>query len=169
MKNIILILGTIGLISLSCSKEEQAALVNTLLPEKFTATINDTAWSAVTRVTKKTEKGFSISGTSSSGAILDISTVGFDAKKYELSLDILDSAGLSATCAGVYKKSLTINTDDFYLAKKGDITITNINTTDKTISGTFNFKMFKVDYATDIIKDSVVISSGAFADIKYTE
>jgi hypothetical protein len=154
------------LIVLSCTKEEQKELVETVLPEKFSATINDTAWNAITRKTTQQAGQFLLIGTSTTGKVLQLSIFGSTAKTYSLNTSILDTNSASVQFAAVYKKSAT-QTLDAYYAKHGNIVVSEVNTTDQTISGTFEFTMFRASSNVFITTDSVVVTSGSFSDLKY--
>ncbi len=150
----------------SCSKEEQESVLNTVLPDKFTANIHDTTWSADVRKTTLTDNSIVLVGTSINASILEITIFGITPATYTLNTAIFDSAA-SAQTAALFKRSATTSITDVYVAKKGSVTITAVNYIQKTITGTFNFKAYKIRYSQQLIIDSLTISNGEFTDLKY--
>ena len=162
-------LGAVLMIVNSCTKESQDALVDTIFPDKMSATINDTAWTSVTRATTKQLNRFIINGVSTSGKTLNITINGSAKGTYNLNINVLTDT-LSANMSAFYKRSATTSINDIYYASRGSVTLSDVNTTDKVISGTFNMTMFKADTDNAFIKtDSVIVESGVFDGIKYIE
>jgi hypothetical protein len=158
---------SIGLISLclfACKKEE----VQKFIPEKFTATVNNEGWIAITRTIVLKNNQFYIIGISPSGTIVDLTTFGSEVKSYSLNLALFDTTR-SANCQALYKPSANVIDKDIYIGKQGNINITEINTKDKTLSATFDFKLYKINVADSIVLDSVILTNGNITSVKYTE
>jgi len=144
----------------SCKKEDAEEVSTYVAPSTtMTATVNDTAWSALTRVTKHytNTNVFVIVGTDTDGKVLTI-TIRGDQKGTYTSSTSLDS--LSAQVGAIWKPN-----SNEYLSNKGTVEITEIDTTDKKISGTFNFDVIN----TSDITDGFSVTSGKFSNLGYTE
>ncbi len=138
-----------------------------LLPEKMSATINDTSWRADLRKTTRESDRFIINGTSVDGQILNITIHGTTEKKYDLNTNTLDTTS-SVDFNAFFKRSAKISNDDIFYASKGTVELTEVNTNEETISGTFAFTMYKADSEQAFIKeDSVVVTNGKFTELRY--
>lgn len=146
----------------SCKKED------TLLAQKMTAKVNGTEWSAFTRATTIKNNKIHILGASSSGSVIELTTLGTDIKTYTLNLSLFDTTR-AAECEGLYKAGTSVNTSDMYIAKKGSITISTHNTKEKTVSGSFHLQVYKLNIADSLVLDSISITDGTFKELKYTE
>ncbi len=151
MKKLFYSLLTISML-LGCSKDEDKPKAS------MSAQINSVAWSAVTRVTVLTNQKFVITGTSLDGKSISITVSGATAGTYILGTG-------SIQCEAVYKKSLTATTEDTYAAITGRVVLTEVNTSAKEISGTFEFAVWNASLGTS----SISISGGSFENLKYTE
>ncbi len=144
---------------LSCKKDSK--LNDVINPTaSFTCKINGTNWSAITRVTRKEGNKFIITGTGSLGSdVLNITTFGIETGTYILSpLD--GKTEFSATFT-----MDTQNTDSLYQAVNGTVQLTMVDTVNKKISGTFQFRSSKVINPL-LIKE---VTNGSFSNLKYTE
>lgn len=117
----------------------------------MSATIDGTKWSTITRVTVQKEDNFIITGTSSSGEVLIITILGTDEGSYDVPLK----------CDAAYKESASVDLEDAAVATSGSVILSEVNTSDKKISGTFSFNILKDGNTMDI-------SSGVFNDLSYT-
>lgn len=129
-------------------------------PASMKATIDGTSWSSVTRVTKHiaSTKMFTIVGTSASGDVIDITIRGDEVGNYSSSTSI-DSA--SAQVGGIYKPDASAATTDFFVSTSGSVSITEIDESEQTISGTFSFTMSK-------LTETKSITNGEFKNLKYS-
>ena len=148
----ILFIAVLSVVLFSCSKDDDS-----ILTMKMSATIDNAEWSTITRVTVLTDKGFVITGTSLNGKSISITILGSTEGTYELSLT-------SMQFEAVYKESVSTTTEDAYLATSGKVVLTNVNTSSKEISGTFNFILKK-----SLTGSSVMVTEGTFTNLKYTE
>ncbi len=158
MKNVYLITIVVILIT-ACNKDSK---VNDIInpTASFTCKINGTTWTAITRVTRKESNKFIITGTGSLGNdVLNITTFGTEKKTYTL-MPIDGITEFSATFTND-----TQNTDSLYQAVTGTVVITSLDTVNKKISGTFQFRTSKVVNPL-IIKE---ITNGSFNNLTYTE
>lgn len=146
---IIGILLTSMLIFSACNKDD----ILELLPE-MSATIDGSEWKSITRITFQEDGKFNITGTSAPGETMNITVFGTTAGTYELSV-------LSPKCAAVYKESVETVLDDAYLAFSGSVDLSEVNSSNKTITGTFNFSVVS-------LTDTISITNGKFSGIKYT-
>lgn len=150
MKKIILLAIVItGL--LSCSKDD--GQINT----KMSALIDNVTWNSITRITVLRDGKFNIVGTSIDGKIIDISVFGNTPGTYSISASEVKFAGL-------YKESASASTDDIFVATSGEVVLTEVNTSAKEISGTFNMVLRR-----SLTGATVSISNGTFTKLKYTE
>jgi hypothetical protein len=165
-----LIIGLGVLYFSGCDEEDAGDVKDVLLPDKMSATVNDTAWKTGVRKSFKYEmlNQFIINATSLSGEVLNITIFGTEEDVYILNTDILDTTqSRGVKFAAVYKKSATPSSDDIYYAKKGEVEITEINTSDQQISGTFHFNMFRTSDSTFITSDTLSVKNGTFENLNY--
>lgn len=142
----------VSIILSSCSLEK---IIDELSPD-MTANIDGKAWQANAQYTQIESNTFIITGTTINGETLVITTFGTSEDVYELNLG-------SAGCAAVYKESAESSEDDTYIGATGTVVISSVNTTQKTINGTFTYTVVRG------IDDMITISDGQFKDLKYTE
>ncbi|MCX7863113.1 MAG: DUF6252 family protein [Bacteroidales bacterium] len=143
----------------SCKKDSK---INDIVnpTASFTCKINGTQWTAITRVTRKENNKFIITGTGSLGSdVLNITTFGIEKKTYTLS-PVDGKTEFSATFTND-----TQTTDSLYQALYGTVAITALDTVNKKISGTFQFRTSKIINPL-IIKE---ITNGSFNNLTYTE
>lgn len=160
MKNILILLSVaiLAIFTFSCDKEDVEDTVASLSDATMTATVNDTAWTTATRVTKLFDspvETFVITGTSLEGKIMAITIKGTEAKTYTTSTSI-DS--LSAQVGAAWRAN-----SKNYFSKNGTVQLTKVDKTNKKISGTFSFNMIST---TDL--EGFPVVSGTFKDLSYT-
>ena len=150
-----------ALMIVGCSKKDSNNISNILTAE-MGATIDGKAWNATLRETVKSSIGFVITGTQaklppelSSTVIITINGT----TKGTYSAELLTT---SKKCAATYTPDIVNNPSYSFGSISGSVIITEINTTNKTISGTFSFD------CTNLSK-SISITSGKFTGIGYTE
>ncbi len=151
MKKVVYIIIVI-LFFAGCKKDEEG---NIIWPT-MTALIDDDEWSAATRLTILEEGKFIITGTSLDTRSLSITIIGTTEGKYELNLT-------SAKVAAVYKESINITTEDAYVSVTGEVNLTDVNNSKKTISGTFSFIMVRN------LTNTINITEGEFKNLTYAE
>ncbi len=139
------------LIIFSCSKDESG---NIILPS-MSAHIDGEEWTTITRVTVLEEGKFIITGTSTAGKSIVITVFGTSEGLYELNLT-------SANVGAVYKESVSTTTEDAYISATGEVNVTNIDTSKKKISGSFNFIVVRN------LTNTINITGGVFTDLFYT-
>ena len=148
------------LMFVSCSKDSNTP---TLLSASSSATIDGVAWSnplLVPPFAVKTSTGFTITMSSLSGIItstLIVELFGSVTGTYDATI-----VSTGNKCTAVYTPNISTPTDT-YASTIGKVNVTEINTTNKTISGTFSFTCTNTSLA---IK---TISNGKFTNAKYTE
>ncbi|MBN1596921.1 MAG: hypothetical protein JW894_01395 [Bacteroidales bacterium] len=150
MKKILLIIVMV-LLALSCKKED--LIIN--LPA-MSATINESEWTTISRVTRLEGDKFVIAGTSVDGEVLTVTIFGTTTGIYELSLT-------SATCAAVYTESASNpSLEDTYISVTGEVNLNEVNTSSKKISGTFSFTLLRN------LTETMEITNGIFNNLTYT-
>lgn len=143
----------------SCSKDSSS-----ILPEsKIKATIDGASWNSTTQIAIKNTTGFVITATQISVTSLTSSTlvftlVGSGTGTYEIL-----STGAKHFVA-VYTPNITTPTASF-TSTKGTVSITEIDTANKTISGTFSFTCASIALV-PVLK---TVSSGTFTKVSYQE
>jgi len=142
----------------SCTKEIAEEIAPMVTSASMTATINDTTWTSLTRVTKHYSNThlFLITGTDANGKVIAI-TIRGDQKGTYTSSTSIDS--LNAQVGAVWKPN-----SNEYLSNSGTVTITDINTTDLKISGTFSFNI--VNSAN--LSDAIEVKNGKFTNLTYS-
>lgn len=145
-------LGLALLMTAGCKKDSN------ILISKMTASINGDSWASTGQVTVKNDKGFVITGTQINNS-LETSTLvlkinGFTTGTYNV-------ISTTNSCLATYTPKVTDATDS-YISVTGTITLTEVNTSDKTISGTFEF------YCTNLSIQIAQITNGRFTGLKYT-
>ncbi len=158
MKNITFFVA-IAITVASCKKDSK---VNDVVnpTASMSCKINGTQWTSISRVTVRQNNKFIISGTGSLGSdILNITTFGITPKTYNLH-PIDGIIEFSATFT-----QDTNNQDSLYQAVYGTVTLTKVDTVNKKISGTFNFRMSKIIDPL-IIKE---ITEGSFNNLSYSD
>jgi hypothetical protein len=157
---IILSITALLILTYSCTKENAEEIAPLISSSSMTAKVASTDWSAITRVTKHYSNldMFVITGTSTDGEILAITVKGDQVGTYS-STTSMDS--LNAQVGAVWKPSTSEN----YVSKSGTVKISEINTNDLKISGTYSFEVVNSTNINDIIS----ITEGQFENLKYSE
>ena len=160
-KYLILLLGaalSVALFTTSCEKEDVEDAVEEYTGASMKATVNDTAWTAITRVTKffTTTNSFVITGTSTDGKIMIVTIRGEEVGTYTTSVELENP---SAQVGAVWRANSTN-----YFSNKGTVEITKLDKTKKEISGTFSFDLIS---SSDPVGFSV--TSGTFSNLEYSE
>jgi hypothetical protein len=134
---------------MSCDK------INDILDIGMDANIDGTEWVSITRVTLLNSDKFTITGTSSAGDILVITIDGSTTGTYTL------NPLLSKTqCGCTYKQSLSSASGDWYLSVEGKVTLSEVDKTNKKISGIFEFSLLNgTTYKP--------VTNGAFRNLSY--
>ena len=155
-KYLILLLAaaTLSVFTISCEKEEIEDAVEEYSGASMKATVNDTAWTSVSRVTKffTTTNSFNIAGTSTGGKILTIMIRAKEVGAYTTEIGWDLSAQVGATWGTTY------------FSKGGTVEITKLDKAKKEISGTFNFDLIST---TDLV--GFPVTGGTFSNLSYTE
>lgn len=152
----LLVLACVALMAMSsCKKDSEGNVINYTL----TAKINSTA-TTFTTVSTLTNKKINIIGTSVTaanlGQIIDITIYGDSVGTYTQSV-----LPFKSQCLCINKESLTALETGWFTSTSGTVNLTNVNKTDKTISGTFEFTLYN-------LKNTKTISSGVFSNLGYT-
>lgn len=130
----------------SCKKED-------FLTGSMSCKIDGVSWTSLTQVTVLKSGVFNITGTSMSGQVLNITINGQEIKTYEES---------NVGCASIYKPDVTDENQN-YIGKSGNVKLTEVDTKNETISGTFAFELTDVSLA-----NTISITDGKFTDLPYT-
>lgn len=136
---------------MSCSDSDTALPIGSM-----EAKIDGTNWKALTRVTIHQDTIFNIMGTSANGDVLNIIILADTEGTYNLDVSI---TGLDAKISGFYKPT----SGDNYIVKSGTVKLTDVNSGDKKISGTFDLEVSTIEGTT------LQITDGKFSNLKYTD
>ena len=153
--NLLLIIIAVAFIFSNCDKDEDNPIINNA---SMSAQVDGSEWSAITRVTVLKNNKFIITGTSVSGTVINVTILGITTGTYTLTLD-----SLTAQFSGLYQPSATSPTEDNYIVKSGKVVISEINTSDKKISGTFEFAAKNI-----LSGEEKSITNGVFNYLKYS-
>ncbi|MFH2141618.1 MAG: DUF6252 family protein [Bacteroidota bacterium] len=139
----------------ACKKE------NLVTNASMSATIDGTSWTAITRVSNHfvSTNIFTISGTSVNGEVLAITIRGSEEGTYTSATSI-DS--LSAQVGAIFQPSASSPSENNFFSKSGTVTISDIDTDNMLISGTFSFELTK-------LSETKTITTGKFSQLKYGE
>lgn len=153
MKSKIIIITTLAVLSFSfnsCKKED-------FLSGSMSCKIDGTSWSSITQLTVLKSGFFNITATSMSGQVMNITIKGKEVGTYEL-----DVNNVNVACAAIYKPDITDENQNF-ASKAGTVKITEVDTQNLTISGTFSFDLTDVS-----LTSTKYITEGKFTDLPYT-
>lgn len=155
MKKSFLLIALIALIFASCQDEGDGTPVVINPNASITCKIDGSTWTALTRVTTNTAGNFIINGTTFNGDALNISTLGDTPGTYPLGT-------LSYNSTGSYSPKAS-NPDSLYTAINGTVEITEVDTQNKRVSGTFSFN------CTNALNQtlSIAITEGVFSYLSY--
>jgi hypothetical protein len=151
MKKVIISIVTILLVIISCTKDDNG---NIVLPT-MSALIDGEEWVSITRITVLENGKFIITGTSTTGQTLVITIFGTTEGLYELNTT-------SIKVGAVYKESATASAADAYASVTGEVNLTDVDTSKKRISGTYQFLVIRN------VLNSFNITNGEFNNLFYT-
>ncbi|RYY55192.1 MAG: hypothetical protein EOO09_11545 [Chitinophagaceae bacterium] len=127
------------------------------------ATINGNSWVAARAAGASRMNGLiNISGLSLDGKILTMTLTDSGVHRYILNSTTLNAAAhVDSTMSD--RIAFTSNSSDDAALAGGEVTITSINESAKTLTGTFSYRVYR---STD--NKSVSITNGSFTDLSYT-
>ncbi len=158
LKKIHLIIISILFITIisSCKKDSNGNLIIPGLNTSMSAKVNNVDWSSAVRVCTKSNNTITLTGTSADGQIITLTispTLATD------SLNTTSTYSLSLTT--LYKLSATASANDIYAATSGSAKFTQLDKTQKLISGTFSFTGLNSSLA------ALAITAGTFSNVSY--
>lgn len=156
---ILLVLLSINLAFFSCEEAKDVLPIG-----KMEATIDGNPWEAITRVAILESGYFSLTGTSTSGDIISIIIKGNTEGTYSFDVSV---SGVEAEVTGFFKPAAAEDDSENYIIKKATVVLSDVNTGDKKISGTFELEVAKMEGTTAL--ETLEITEGIFEDVKYTE
>jgi hypothetical protein len=143
------------LLTIGCKKDSSGPST------KMAAKIDGKAWNTTFRETFKNNEGFVITGQQLNSSIITSSLVirikGFTKGTY-------DALIINSASTAVYTPNIQELTKSF-TSISGTVEITEVNTNDKTISGTFNFTCTNLS----VPLVTMSITDGSFNDLLYIE
>jgi hypothetical protein len=150
MKKAIFII-LVVLLFIGCTKDEEGNIIWSTM----SALIDNEEWNAAKPLGVLEEGKFIINGTALNGKSISITIFGTTEGKYELNLN-------ATQVAAVYKESINITTEDAYISVTGEVDLTDVNNSKKSVSGTFSFIVVRN------LTNTVNITEGEFANVIYT-
>jgi Family of unknown function (DUF6252) len=157
-KTLIFIVLAVTVVFSACNKDGDGSLPSLINPyASMSASISGYSWSATTRVSVHFNNKFIVTGTSIDGKVVEVSIFGDSPGTYEL--NPLQSL---TQMQGLWKPDGTTSGQN-YVSVRGTATLTEVDTTNKMISGTFEF------VAARTINDTVYVQNGAFSKLNYSE
>lgn len=156
---ILLAIAAISLNFMSCKKDTVEDTIAAITPATMSATVNDTAFTTITRLTvfSPTVNTFVITGTSLDGKILNVTIKGSEVGTYTTSLEL---ENLSTQVVAGWRAN-----SESYVSNTGTVEITKVDKVKKKISGTFNFTMINPPGLVEVF----TIENGKFDQLSYTE
>lgn len=136
----------------SCKKDSNG---NVVIPS-MSAKINLTDWSALVRTATITGNTLSVNGSSLGGEIIQLTVT--PANSATLTTNVTYDISITS----FYKKSLSAGIDDTYFAVTGSVKLTQLDMTNKLISGTFSFNASSTSFGL------AAITNGEFTNISFT-
>ncbi len=155
MKMIYFVLALIGMMAASCTKDGDGTPTIINPNAKMTCKIDGVQWTALTRVTTNTAGGFSINGSALQSDALDITIVGETTGTYTLgTMQFNFTASYSPVAS---------NTDSLYTAINGTVVLSEVDQTNRRVSGTYVFNAINVK--NNALNKS--ITDGVFTSLSY--
>ncbi|PKP04135.1 MAG: hypothetical protein CVU11_05885 [Bacteroidetes bacterium HGW-Bacteroidetes-6] len=156
MKNLSLIIMIFAVIVFSsCQKDGDGTPVVINPNAAMSCKIDGANWTAFTRITTNTAGTFVINGSALSSDALNITIIGESVGSYTLGT-------MQYNFSASYSPVAT-NPDSVYTAVNGTVTLTEVNTSTKKISGSFQFN------AINVLNNNLnrAITEGVFTSLSY--
>lgn len=156
---ILLAIASFSLSFVSCEKDTIEETVAAITPASMSATVNDTVFTTITRVTvySPTANTFVITGTSLDGKILAVTIRASEVGVYNTSIELENP---SSKVGAAWRAN-----SENYVSNGGTVELTKVDKTNKKISGTFNFTLINPPGLTEVFS----ITEGKFDQLSYTE
>ncbi len=129
----------------------------------FKATFNGQTYSTPNVLAQVNADGISLVAIKSSGESFAFDISGTTIGTYQANANLLAYVPFASSEYGYWSIDPSSEITD-----TGSITITSINTTNHTISGTFNFTGYWTDFTDDTPPAPIVFTNGVFTNIPYT-
>ena len=145
-------------ITIKCKKDSSGNIIIPGINTSMSAKVNGVDWSSIVRVCNKSGNTITLTGTSLDGKII---VVNITPNVSTDSLAINTNYNLILTT--MYKDSLNTNVNDICIAASGTVKLTQLDKSQKLISGTFNF----TGLSAAIPPKTVTITAGDFENVSY--
>jgi|GEM_PF-1258053 len=169
MKKLFVLLAFVAVVASSCSKDGDGTPVLINPNAKLSCSLDGSPWTAITRVTTNTQGTFVVNTrvtTNTQGTfVVNGSALQSDA----LNITIIgETTGTYTLGTGQYNFSASYspvasNTDSLYTAINGTVELTDVDTQNRKISGTFSFNAVNVK---DLSK-TISVTNGVFTSLSY--
>lgn len=160
-KFIVVVIFIIAFSIYSCEKAKDAIPVG-----KMEASIDGSSWKALTRLTILESDFFTITGTSANGDVVSIIIMGTTEGTYSLDISV---TGAETQVGGFYKPASAMGDSDNYIITKATVVLSDVDSSTKKISGTFELTVTKTEIVGGSSIESLEITNGIFDNLKYTE
>ncbi len=153
MKKTIIILALIAGIAIlnSCKKDSSG---NPIIAS-MSAKVDLNNWSSIIRTATINGNTLSVNGTSLGGEIIQITASPAGSES------LTTNVNYSLSLTSFYKKSATASTDDAYFAVSGTVKLTQLDYTNKLISGTFSFSASSISFGL------AAVTNGEFTNVSF--
>lgn len=157
---ILLAIASFSLSFVSCEKDTIEETVAAITPASMSATVNDTVFTTITRVTvfSSTANAFLITGTSLDGKVLSVTIRASEVGTYTTSIELEDPSSKVGAAWRAHSEN--------FVSNSGTVELTKVDKTKKKISGTFTFTMIN---PTSGLTEVFSITEGKFDQLSYTE
>ena len=142
--------------TIKCKKDSSGNIIIPGINTSMSAKVNGVDWSSIVRVCNKSGNTITLTGTSLDGKIIVVNITPNVATD---SLAINTNYNLSLTT--LYKDSLNTNINDICVATSGTVKLTQLDKTQKLISGSFSFTAL----STSLIPKTV--TAGVIENVSY--
>ncbi len=136
----------------SCKKDSNG---NVVIPS-MSAKINLADWSSLVRTATITGNTLSVNGSSLGGEIIQLTVTP------DNNATLATNVSYTISVTSFYKKSINASLEDAYFALSGTVKLTQLDLTNKLISGTFNFSASSTNFGL------AAITNGEFTNISFT-
>ncbi len=136
----------------SCKKDSNGNVVIATMSAK----INLADWSSIVRTATITGNTLSVNGSSLGGEIIQLTVTP------DNNATLATNVTYNISITSFYKKSINASIEDAYFAVSGTVKLTQLDLTNKLISGTFSFSASSTNFGL------AAITNGEFTNLSFT-
>lgn len=155
-KSVFLLTVVLILVTFSqCKKDSEGNPIIPGITNSMTAKVNGVLWTSVVRTCTKSNNTVILTGTSADGKIIELHITPSGTET------LTTNVNYSLSLTSFYKTSINTATDDIYFAVTGTAKLSELDLTNKLISGTFSFSASSTNLGL------LSITDGEFTDISF--